>query len=88
MLDKKRITTNEAFIILQDLAKSQTEKQGDDKEIKKVFVPILEKHYIPYQPYQPTNGYMCSVLPHTYFHSKHKSQLAKLTYTTCYQLAR
>jgi hypothetical protein len=31
MLDKKRITTNEAFIILQDLAKSQTEKQGDDK---------------------------------------------------------
>ena len=35
MLDKKRITTNEAFIILQDLAKSQTEKQCDDKEIKK-----------------------------------------------------
>jgi hypothetical protein len=31
MLDKKRITTNEAFIILQDLAKSQTEKQCDDK---------------------------------------------------------
>ena len=34
------------------------------------------------------NGCMCSVLPRTYFNSKHKSQLAKLTYTTCYQLAR
>jgi len=29
---------------------------------------------------------MCSVLPRTYSYSKHKSQLAKLTYTTCYKL--
>ena len=30
---------------------------------------------------------MCSVLPRTYYHSKQYSQLAKLTYTTSYQLA-
>ncbi len=34
-----------------------------------------------------TYGCMCTVLPHTYFHSKRYSYLAKLTYTTCYQLA-
>jgi hypothetical protein len=30
----------------------------------------------------PNDGCMCSVLTRIHYHSKHKSQLAKLTYTT------
>jgi len=78
---EKRIEINEAVSkkLTKDKYNGLTKQQFIQRE-------NVEKHASYQRETDITDGCMCSVLPHTYSHSKHKSQLAKLTYTTCYML--